>query len=333
MYIWKMAWPSGLALYYPHPFVATPDRAPDAGLYVLVAVGAILLIGVSLLVWWQRSDRPYLATGWFWYVGTLVPVIGIVQVGMQAMADRYAYVPFVGLFIIVVWGLTELASAWKISPTFKSIAAAVVLIALWVVCFHQIEYWKSSYDIWAHTLEVTEDNFVADDNMGDALMRLGRPESIHYFEDAARISPRDGVSHGAVAAYLEDQGRMKEAVEEFEIVLRNPPSAKFLAFADANLGIIYTELGNADAAHTAFQQSLSTDRAAVDEMADNLQRTAAARPVDEAYVRLGLLLEQSGRITQARAAFNQALQLNPSRREIQTYLKYLDSSKRVAGTN
>jgi len=323
MYVWKMFWPSGFALYYPHPFIATINKEPGSGLYLLVILGAAMLVGVSVIAWRQRFSRPYILTGWFWYVGTLVPVIGIVQVGMQAMADRYAYVPLIGLFVIVVWGSAELASRLRIGSVLSLAAVAIVLAILWGLSFQQIGYWRSGYDVWAHTLEVTEDNFVADDNMADALMRLGRPESIKYFEDAARIAPHDPVSHGAVAAYLEDQGRMQEAIQEFEVVVEYPPSAKFLAFAYANLGIIYTELGDAAKAGAAFQQSLATDRPAMDEMIDQFKQTAATHPVDEVYVRLGLLLEQAGRTNEARTAYVEALKLNPERSEVQRYMDRL----------
>jgi len=323
MYIWKMFWPSGFALYYPHPFIATVNREPGTGLYLLVILGVALLVSMTLIAWLQRFSRPYILTGWFWYVGTLVPVIGIVQVGMQAMADRYAYVPLIGLFVIVVSGSAELASRMRISPVLSRAAVVIVLATLWGLTFRQIGYWRSGYDVWAHTLEVTEDNFVADDNMADALMRLGQPESIKYFEEAARIAPHDPVSHGAVAAYLEDQGQMQEAIQEFDVVVDYPPSARFLAFAYANLGIIYTELGDVAKAQAAFQRSLATNRPAMDEMIDQFTQTAAAHPVDEAYVRLGLLLEHAGRATEARTAYDQALKLNPNRGEVQRYMDHL----------
>ncbi|HEY3973257.1 MAG TPA: tetratricopeptide repeat protein [Candidatus Sulfotelmatobacter sp.] len=326
MYAWKMLWPSGFALYYPHPFAPIVNHAPEASVYAVVALGALLLVGASLAVWQQRFRHPYLVTGWLCYVGMLVPVIGIVQVGMQAMADRYAYVPLIGLFVIVVWGFADLANGLSMSPASSRLIAALVLAALWILTYRQVGYWRSGSEIWGHTLEVTQDNFVADDNMADALMSLGRPESIQYFQEAARIAPKDSVSHGAVAAYLEDQGRLQEAIPEYEVVLQNPPTAEFLAFAYANLGIIYTELGDFAKAGAEFQQALSTDRRAMDKMIDQFSRAAAARPGDEVYVRLGLLLEQEGRSPEARAAYLQALKLNPKRMEVQRYVDHLGAS-------
>jgi len=316
MYVCKMFWPSGFALYYPHPFVHTPDREPGASLYLLVAAGGLFLLGMSLLVWWQRSRRPYLVTGCFWYVGTLVPVIGLVQVGMQAMADRYAYVPLIGLFVIVAWGAFDLAEHWRIGLAPVRAASVIVLITLWLLAFRQIGFWRSSYEVWAHTLEVTQDNFVADDNMADALMRLGRPESVQYFEEAARIAPRDPVSHGAIAAYLEDHGRMQEAIQNYLVVVANPPTAEFLAFAYANLGIIHTELGDSANARVEFRKALSTNPHAVDEMIASLMQNVSVQPSDEAYLRLGLLLTEMGRTADARNACGQALKLKPNRPEV-----------------
>jgi len=326
MYIWKMFWPAGFALYYPHPFAPILNREPEASAYFLAGLGALLLVGVSVAVWRQRFTRPYLVTGWLWYLGTLVPVIGIVQVGMQAMADRYAYVPLIGLFVIVAWGSAELVGRLGISLASGRVVAVIILATLWVLSFRQVGYWRIGSDVWAHTLDVTQDNFVADDNMADALMRLGRPESIQYFEKAARIAPRDSVSHGAVAAYLEDQGRLQEAIQEYEVVLQNPPTARFLAFAYANLGIIYSELGDTAKARVEFQRAMATDRLALDDMIDHFAQTASAHPVDEAYLRLGLLLEHTGRTTEARTAYYQALKLNPNRLEAQRYADRLGTT-------
>ena len=328
MYVWKAFVPSGFALYYPHPFVSALNRKPGIGIYLWATVGAVLLVSVSVMIWRFRLRRPYLVTGWFWFVGTLVPVIGIVQVGMQAMADRYAYVPLIGLFIMAAWSAAHLADRSSAGSVLLRTGTAVVLVLFWVLAFRQVGAWRSGVDIWGHTLEVTEDNFVADDNMADALMRLGRPESLQYFEEAARIAPRDGVSHGAIAAYLEDQGRLQEAIQQYEVVIQNPPSAEFLAFAQANLGIAYTELGDAQKASVEFQKALSTDRHALDEMIDSLVHTVSVHPSDEAYLRLALLLEQTNRMAEARAACEGALKIKPQRPEA---LNCIDRLK-TAGT-
>jgi protein O-mannosyl-transferase len=327
MYVWQMFWPFGFAIYYPHPFVPSLNREPEAGRYLLVALGGLLVVGVIWMAWQQRVKRPYVAVGWLWFLGTMFPVIGIVQVGMQGRADRYAYVPLIGLFVIVAWGAASLAERLGISLAFCRAAAAVVLVALWLLTYQQIGYWRNGYEIWTHTLEVTRDNFVADDNMADTLMTMGRPESLRYFQDAARISPRDGVSHGAIAAYLEDQGELQEAIKEYEVVMQNPPSARFLAFAYANLGIIYTELGDRARSDSNFQKALTTDLLAVDEMINNLTQNVNAHPADEGYLRLGLLLEQTGKYSEARAACEEAVKLKPGRLDALTCLDRVKTAR------
>ncbi len=313
VYIAKMFWPARLAVFYPHPFIPTPDHVPGAGIYSLVVLAAALIVGVSLLAWKLRFTEPFLLVGWFWYLGTLVPVIGIVQVAMQGMADRYAYVPLIGLFVIVAWGSVFLAERLQISPPMLQTAAIIILAALWLVTFRQIGFWKTNYDIWAHTLEVTDDNYVADDNMADALLSMGRPEWMQYFKHAASIAPSDAISHQAIAANLEDEGRLRDALQEYEVVIQSPPGIKFLTLAYANMGIIYSELGDQAEARTRFEQALQTDPQTVRDMIHTLADNVAKHPADEGYVRLGFLLEQMGQSAEALTACQHALALKPDR--------------------
>jgi len=191
-----------------------------------------------------------------------------------------------------------------------------VLAVLWLLAFQQIGFWKNNYEVWAHALEVTEDNFMADDYMGVELMKAGRPESMRYFEDAARLEPKDPTSHAMIATYFQDHGQLEEAIPEYQVVISNPPNRNLLAFAHANLGIIYTELGDSGKAQAEFQQALALDRAGVDDTINSLTQAVSAHPADEGYLRLGLLLEQVGRIPEARAACEQALRLKPDRTEV-----------------
>jgi|HubBroStandDraft_1064217.scaffolds.fasta_scaffold00014_68 hypothetical protein len=326
LYIWKMFWPVRFAVYYPHPFIPTPNNVPGAALYSRVVLAALLLVGVSLLVWRQRFTQPFLLVGWFWYVGTLVPVIGIVQVALQGMADRYAYVPMIGLFVMVAWGSVALAERLRIRPSVLRTAAVIGLGTLWLVTFRQIGFWRTNYDIWAHTLEVTDDNYVADDNMADALLSMGRPEWLQYFQHAASIAPSDAISHQAIAANLEDEGRLREAIQEYEVVVQSSPGTRFLTLAYANLGIIYSELGDQAKARAQFQQALQTDQRTVRDMIDTLTENVAKHPADEGYVRLGFLLEQTGRRAEARAACQKALTLKPDRMEALQCLDRLNAA-------
>jgi hypothetical protein len=186
MYIWKMIWPSHLAPLYPHPGDSLPAWR--------VLLASVVLAIVTALVWKFRSRRC-LPVGWFFFLGTLVPVIGLVRVGEAAMADRYAYIPLIGIFVMIAFGLSDVAQqkSWGFLP---AIPAAVVLIALSFATYRQIGYWQSNEELWSHTLAVTSNNFVAEDNSGGALILEGREEEAHaHFEAAARINPRDPMSH------------------------------------------------------------------------------------------------------------------------------------------
>lgn len=323
LYILKMICPVGLAAYYPSPFDPAYGTARGAGMFGIAVLCAIFLAAVSFLVWRLRLARPYVLMGWLWYLGTLVPVIGIVQVGRQAMADRYAYVPLIGLFIAVVWALADLADRLNIALPVRQAASIVLLGGLSFLTFGQIGYWHDGPALWSHALEVTSDNYSADDYMASALLDQHNPEALRYFKDAARIAPWDPLSHGFVAAALQDQGHLREAIPEYEIVVRNPPNVNRECFAYLNLGIIYSELGNLSKANMAFERAQSRNPEALGAMIDTLSQAVAARPKDEGYVRLGLLLQHAGRSAEARSAFQQALSMNPGRTDARTFLNSL----------
>jgi tetratricopeptide (TPR) repeat protein len=301
-YVVKIFWPINMALIYPHPL--------DKLTFFQVGLSAIFLIVVSLLVWQSRKQRPYALTGWLWFLGTLVPVIGLVQVGPQGMADRYAYIPAIGIFVLLVWGFNDWASSTpSISGWLKPIAV-VVLAFLAILTFRQIGYWRSSEELWTHTLQVTEDNFMADDMLGSVLVQERRPEALQYFEAAARIAPWDPDSHQAVGAALQDRGDLQGAIREYQVVL-HAKDPKILAYTYANLGVIYRELGNSAAAHLSSEQALRSDPVVVHQMIQQLSGMVEARPAAPGYLRLGLLLEGAGEAPQARSAYERALELDP----------------------
>jgi hypothetical protein len=162
-YLGKMWWPVHLAVLYPHP-------GPTLPLWQAVAAG-LGLAALSCLAFWQSRRHPYLLVGWLWYLGTLVPVIGLVQVGRQAMADRYTYVPFIGVFIAVVWGLAALAARCRAPRFVLPVGAGVALSALAVCTWVQVGYWRDSIFLYEHTLEVTRSNPVIQNNLGEAWRR------------------------------------------------------------------------------------------------------------------------------------------------------------------
>ena len=164
IYIGKMIWPSDLAVFYPHPGLLPTWQV----------VGAVLLlIAVTLIVIWTAERFPYLAVGWLWYVGTLVPVIGIVQVGAQARADRYTYIPLIGLFIMAAWGIPELLKKWRFRKEALFASSALSFLCFFIVTWTQVGYWQNSITVFSHALEVTAHNGLAYNNRGNEYLKLG----------------------------------------------------------------------------------------------------------------------------------------------------------------
>ncbi len=182
-YIEKMFYPSRLAVLYPHP---------GAGLPVWQAlISFLVLAGVTAVIIYTARRRRYLAVGWLWYLGTLVPVIGLVQVGLQATADRYTYLPSIGIFIMVTWGAAELFSSLHLRKILPATLAGIILAALLVCTRMQVRYWRDSITLCGHALEVTKDNYVMHNNYGNALRDKGRfNEAVTHFERSTKINPR-----------------------------------------------------------------------------------------------------------------------------------------------
>jgi protein O-mannosyl-transferase len=323
-YIWKTLWPAGFAVHYPNPFDPMLSSRPTWWTWCAVAASALMLVAVSALVWRQRRARPYLLVGWLWYLGTLVPVIGLVQVGMQGMADRYAYVPVIGIFVMLVWGVGSLSNYAALSNAWRWGTSAAILLLLIFLSSQQIERWESNYSLWWHAAEVTRDNFLADDHLGLILQQEGNAGALVYFEAAARIAPWDPVSRCALAMNLEDQGLHQDALREFETVIHRPMTPELLALAKANVGMIYGELGDYAKSHENLQEAQQADSSVIENLIQGFSQSLASRPADETYLRLGILLEQAGRKDQARLAVEKVLQKNPGAQDAQALLNHLN---------
>jgi tetratricopeptide (TPR) repeat protein len=181
-YLGKAFWPTRLAVFYPHPGADLPA--------VKVALAAVLLVTVSLVAWRLRRSRPYLALGWLWYLGTLVPVIGLIQVGSQAMADRYTYLPFIGLGIAVAWGASDACARLPGARAALPVAACAAIAALAVIASVQVRHWRDSASLFRHSLEVTQNNHVAHAYLGTALLERGQTgDAILHYEEALRLRP------------------------------------------------------------------------------------------------------------------------------------------------
>ena len=210
-YIGKMIWPHHLAVFYPYPEFIVFWKIAGAGL---------LLGGISVAVYKMARTKPYVAVGWLWYIGTLVPVIGIVQVGVQKMADRYTYIPLIGLFIIIAWGVPDILVRWRHKRVILAVSTTFVLSAFMICTWFQIKNWQNSITLFEHALNVTVDNSVAHINLGEALAGQGKVDAAvrHYYE-ALRIKPNLAAPHLNLGVALRESGNLSEAMDHFSKVL------------------------------------------------------------------------------------------------------------------
>jgi tetratricopeptide (TPR) repeat protein len=235
-YLEKALWPSRLAVFYPHPLRFAVGWQAVAGL--------VLLLGITVRVVLARRHR-YLLVGWLWFLGTLVPMIGLVQVGTQAMADRYAYLPFIGLYLMICWGVADLAQQWHLPAAVLPVTSLAVLTALMFVAYRQIGYWKDDVTLWAHTVKVTNGNFVAEDNLGEALVEQGRmEEAMPHFFRAAAIFPPDPTSNLNIGAYEQVHQNFSAAIAQYKQVLSHTTNAAVRRRALMNMADAYSALGD-----------------------------------------------------------------------------------------
>jgi Flp pilus assembly protein TadD len=324
MYLWKMVWPARLAPMYPHP--------GDSLAGWQVAIAALVLIAITVIVWTCR-ERRYLLTGWLWFLGTLVPVIGLVQVGDAAMADRYAYIPLIGIFVMIAFGAADLAE--RVKPgVWPAVPAAATLVALAGMTHRQIDYWQSNADLWTHTLVVTQNNFIAEDNLGGALILEGREdEALPHFEAASRINPKDAMSRSNLGTYFQSHNQPRQAVAEYEYAVGLTSDPGLLAQTYANLGAAYRALGEDAQARESFIHALRLNpnqsnawlglgllarkESNITEAVSDLSRSLELQPTAQGYFELGQTLAQSGRVPEALDSYRRALQLAPDFTEAQ----------------
>jgi tetratricopeptide (TPR) repeat protein len=247
-YIGKLFWPSRLAPMYPRSANGFP---------VSQVIGALaLLLLISALAWHWRSRR-YLVVGWLWFLGTLIPMIGLITVGDQAMADRYAYIPYIGLFLAIVWGVDELASAYKI-PLASLVAGAVVVLAvLGTVTYRQLGHWRDDETLWRYTLSVTEGNYVAHNNLAIMYAGAGRTEeAVVEFRTAKSLHNYPPNQVLVLGLYELTHGYPQFTIEECNSVLQVSSDPKLDAVAWAEIGQAHLQLRHFDQASEAFQKAL-----------------------------------------------------------------------------
>ena len=209
-YLGKAVWPTHLAFFYPHPRSLSAWQAAAASLLLLI----ITLVAVT-------SDKQrYLAVGWLWFLGTLVPMIGLVQVGSQAMADRYAYLPFVGLFIAICWGVADVAEHWRFAEIALPAATIAILLLLTVATRRQLSYWSDELTLWTHSAEVVKDNWLAENMIGEHLLKDGDPEAaIPHFRAAAAMEPLFAFPHLHIGVYDVEHQHPREALLQLQQVI------------------------------------------------------------------------------------------------------------------
>jgi Tfp pilus assembly protein PilF len=324
-YLWKAIWPAGLTLFYPYAGHSLPLWK--------VGAAAVFLAATTVTVLKLRS-HGYLLTGWLWFLGTLVPVIGVIQVGNQAMADRYAYIPLIGIFVMIAWAGADWSERKKLGLAMRVAPAICVIAAFSVATHRQIQYWQDSLHLWTHALSVTKHNYVAEENMGVALTQINRVEEAYpFFIEAAQDQPNDPVARLNIGAYLHQHGRPAEAVQQYELALHLGADPGMLAATYSNLGSAYSDLGDFTKARASFDQALrlnpsqagawqgmaalSQKQGNFDEAIRDLARAAELQPSGQTYLQLARVLAQANRGAAALAAYQEALRLAPDLIEAQ----------------
>ncbi len=282
-YLGKTLWPEPLAIFYPHPGDALP-MGQAAGAAVLVCI-------VTAAALWQARRLPWLTVGWLWFLGTLVPVIGLVQVGGQAMADRYTYLPIIGLFIALSWGAHRLLGAWRGGVPLR-VAAVLATVALCAATWRQLGFWDDHDKLFHHAIEVTPDNALAQATLAEGLRHEGRLEDAQpHAEEAVRINPYSAKHWNNLAMLHVEQAHLEQARGELEQAVRVEPG---YALAWSNLGQVTLDLGQLDAAAQALEQA-----------------TRLAPEDGKAWNRMGQLQVRAGDIQGALGAYREAVRVQP----------------------
>jgi len=284
-YLAKMVWPDNLAVIYP-----LPSNSP----WVWQAVGsALLLICVTILVIRAAGRRPYLAVGWLWYGISLLPVIGLVQIGTAAMADRYTYVPLIGIFIIIAWGVPDLLARVRVGERVLPVLACAVTAALMVCTWIQVGYWRSSITLFQHALRVTTGNYVAHNCLGEALRVQGKTDqALEHLYKALAIQPTYSPIHANLGIILCEHGRLDESIAHLREALRLDPMDPY---AHLNLGVSLNRQGKLEEAMEHFSRAL------------DIKPDLAS-----AHYGAGLVLDQQGKTQEAIREYREAIRLNPN---------------------
>ena len=316
-YLSHTVYPANLAVIYP-----LPREVP-----LVQAAGAVVVLAtISWVIWRVRRQRPYLLTGWLWYLGMLVPVIGLVQVGSQAMADRYTYLPLIGVFLGATFGMGDLAVRLRLKSTILILVAVIVLAGCLFATARQLRFWRDGETLFEHALAETKDNPVAHNELGSTLLQEGNvDEAITHFQKALQISPDNAVAHNNLGNALLRKGSVDEAITHFQKALQIKPD---YAAADNNLGIALLRKGSVDEAIVYYQKALQIKpdyaeahynlgnallrKGNVDEAIVHYQEALQIKSDSaEAYNNLGNALLRKGSVDEAITHYQEALQIKP----------------------
>ena len=325
-YLGKLFWPADLAVFYPRV-----NHWPVAA----VAATALLLAVLSVAATALRRSHSYVLVGWLWFLGTLAPVIGLVQVGGQSMADRYSYVPSIGILLMLVWGAHELSCAWR----YQCVGAMAITAATGLLCAgltrQQLRHWKDSETLFRHALGVTENNYLAHTSLGAALHTKGQiDEAFSHYQEAINLKPDYALAHNNLGTALARKGQADEAISQFQQALRLKPDC---AEAYYNLGSTLAERGQTDKAISQFQEALRLKpdnadahynlavvlfgRRQTNEAISEFQKAIHLKPDDaDAHNNLGIALASKGQVDEAISQYQKALRLKPDYAEARNNL-------------
>jgi tetratricopeptide (TPR) repeat protein len=249
-YLWKMLWPKGLAILYAHP---GNTLAVWKGVLCGIALLVITTISIKLI-----RKAPYFVVGWFWYLGTLIPVIGFITLGPHLIADRYAYLPLIGIFVIIAWGVPELLKEWHYRKNVLKASAGILILTLMPITWIQVSHWKSSITVFKHAIKVTDKKYpnfaVVHNNLGIALVAEGKnEEAISHYKMAIKLKPTHAKAHYNLGIILFAEGKNEEAISHYKMAIKlNPNYTK----AHNNLGIALVQKGEMKEAVHHFRETV-----------------------------------------------------------------------------
>jgi tetratricopeptide (TPR) repeat protein len=281
-YLGKSFWPADLSAFYPHPGGGLPEWK--------VAAALVVLMSISVAAVACRRRSPYFLVGWLWYLGMLVPVIGLVQVGAQAMADRYTYLPQIGLSIALTWTVVQLTASWSDRRWILGIASVLTVLTLMGCAWHQTIFWRDTPTLWTHALQCDSENSVAHIDLGYYLVYQNQIEdAIEHFNMALRTQPDSVDAHVALGMALASIQHLDEAMAHYQEALKDDANCRE---AHYNLGVALAKQNRLDEAITQYEETLRVDSTCAD-----------------AHANLGVALELRGRIDEALPHYRTALEL------------------------